>query len=177
MDQERTPKHTCRFCSCQLYQWIATCKFHYPTTFQTCIQSQVQQMDCKCYQTTNMQLEGTTHWFQDSNFKPQICGWLHLTWAQVKGMDGMIAKGWEKIGTTKALTPDFQIKAMEANALTPLFTFILKVEEYNDAEDNEAYPTNSITMVIEICLQLNYTPFRVATTCGCTSTSNNVKNV
>jgi hypothetical protein len=29
---------------------------------------------------------------------------------------------------------------MEVNALTPLFTFILKVEEDNDVKDNKAYP-------------------------------------
>jgi hypothetical protein len=44
-----------------------------------------------------------------SNLKPQICGWLISTWTQVQGMDGMIVKGWEKSGITKAFTLDFQI--------------------------------------------------------------------
>jgi len=89
-----------------------------------------------------------------SNLKPKICGWLHLTWTQVQGMDGMITKGWGKIGITKAFTPDFQVEAMEANALTPLFTFTPKVEEYNDEKDNEADPTDSIIVVIEIVYNL-----------------------
>jgi hypothetical protein len=83
-----------------------------------------------------------------SNLEPQICGWLHSTWTQVEGMDVMIAKGWEKIGITKTFTPDFQVEAMEANALAPIFTFTLEVQEYNDVEDNKTYPTDSIVMVI-----------------------------
>jgi hypothetical protein len=39
-----------------------------------------------------------------NNLKPQICGWLHSTWTQVQGMDGMIVKGWEKTGITKNFT-------------------------------------------------------------------------
>ncbi len=60
----------------------------------------------------------------------------------------MIAKGWEKIGITKAFTLDFQVKAMEANAFTPLFTFTLEVEDYN-VEDNKIDPIDSIVVVIE----------------------------
>ncbi len=85
----------------------------------------------------------------------------------MQGINGMITKGWEKIGITKAFTLDFQVEAMEANALTPLFTFIPEVEKCNDEKDNEAYPTNSIIMVIENCLQPSLTPLRVATTSGC----------
>jgi hypothetical protein len=113
--------------------------------------------------------------FKMNNLKPQVCGWLDSTWTQVQGMDGMIAKGWGKTGITKAFIFDFQVEAMEANALTPLFTFTLKVEEYNDAEDNEVDPINSIVIIIENCLQPGSTPPRVATTCGCASTSSNVK--
>jgi len=64
---------------------------------------------------------------------------------------------------------------MEANALTPLFTYTPEVEKYNDVEDNEANPTNSITVVIDNCLQPSFTPLGMATTCGCASTSSNVK--
>ncbi len=43
---------------------------------------------------------------------------------------------------------------MEVNALTLLFTFILKVEENNDGvKDNDANPANSIVVVIDNCLQ------------------------
>jgi hypothetical protein len=37
-------------------------------------------------------------------------------------MDGMITKSWDKTWITKAFTLDFQVEAMEANALTLLFT-------------------------------------------------------
>ncbi len=87
----------------------------------------------------------------------------------------MIAKGWEKIGITKAFKSNFQVEAMEANALTPIFTFTLEVEKYDDAENNEAYPIDSIIMVIENYLQVNFTPLGVAIIGGCASTSSNVK--
>ncbi len=87
----------------------------------------------------------------------------------------MIAKGWEKTWITKAFTFDFQVEAMEVNALTLLFTFTLEVEEYNDEQDNQAHPTDSIVVVIENCLQLNSIPLGVATIGRCTSTSSNVK--
>jgi hypothetical protein len=90
-------------------------------------------------------------------------------------MDGMIAKGWEKTWITKAFTLDFQVEAMEVNALTLLFTFTLEVEEYNDEEDNKTNPIDSIVVVIENCLQVSFTPLGVAITSGCASTSSNVK--
>jgi hypothetical protein len=49
------------------------------------------------------------------------------------------------------------------------------LKKYNDVKNNEAYPTNSIVVVIENYLQLSFTPLGMETTCGCTSTSNNVK--
>jgi len=93
----------------------------------------------------------------------------------VEAMDGIIAKSWEKIRIIKTFTPNFQVEAMEVNALTPLFTFILEVEDYNDEKDNEIDPTNSIIVVIENYLQISPTPLGVASTSGCASTSNNVK--
>ncbi len=93
----------------------------------------------------------------------------------MQGMDGMITKGWEKIRITKAFTPNFEVETTEANALAPHFTFIPKVEKYNDEKDNESNPTNSIIMVIENCLQPSHAPFRMATISGCASTSSNVK--
>jgi hypothetical protein len=90
-------------------------------------------------------------------------------------MDGMIAKGCEKIGITKAFTHDFQEEAMEAIALTPLFTFIPKVKKSNDENDNKIDPTNSIIKVIDNCLQPSPIPIGMATAIGCASTSSNVK--
>jgi hypothetical protein len=90
-------------------------------------------------------------------------------------MDGVIAKGWDKTRITKVFTFDFQVEAMEVNAFTPLFTYIPKVEEYNDVEGNEINPTNSIVVVIENCLQPSSTPLKITTTSGRASTSNNVK--
>ncbi len=86
----------------------------------------------------------------------------------------MITKSWDKTWITKAFTLDFQVEAMEANALTLLFTYIPKVEKYNDVKDNEANPTNSIRIVIDNCLQPSFTPLGMATI-GDASTSNNVK--
>jgi len=90
-------------------------------------------------------------------------------------MDGMIVKGCEKIGITKAFTHDFQEEAMEAIALAPLFTFIPKVKKCNDENDNKIDPTNSIIEVIDNCLQPSPTPIGMATAIGCASTSSNVK--
>jgi len=67
------------------------------------------------------------------------------------------------------------LKAMEANAFTPIFTFTPKVEKYNDAEDNKIDPIDSNVVIIENCLQPSSTPLGVATIGGCASTSSNVK--
>ncbi len=64
---------------------------------------------------------------------------------------------------------------MEVNAFTPLFTFTLEVEEYDNAEENKANPIDSIVMVIDNCLQPSSTPLGVVATGGCASTSSNVK--
>jgi hypothetical protein len=58
---------------------------------------------------------------------------------------------------------------------SPLFTYTLEVEKYNDVKDNEANPTDSITVVSDNCLQLSFTPLGMATVGGCASTSNNAK--
>jgi len=79
--QERTPKHTCCVCSCQLYQWIATYKCHYPTTFETCVQSQFVEI-------TNLQGEGTTHWFQDEQSQTSNL------WMVAFNMDTSVGHGW-----------------------------------------------------------------------------------
>jgi len=51
---------------------------------------------------------------------------------------------------------------IEVNALTPLFTFILEIEEKNDGvKDNDANLANSIVVVIDNCLQHSYTPLGV----------------
>jgi hypothetical protein len=65
----------------------------------------------------------------------------------------MIIKGWRKTKITNAFTLEFQVVAMEANELTPLFTFTSEVEENNHGiEDNDADPIDSIVVVIENCL-------------------------
>ncbi len=69
--------------------------------------------------------EGVAHYLKMSNLRPQIYEWLHVAWTQVQGMHKMIIKSWQKIGITNAFTSKFQVAMMEANALTPLFTFIL----------------------------------------------------
>jgi len=61
-----------------------------------------------------------------------ICGWLHATWTQVQGIKEMIIKRWQKSRIMNAFISKFQVVMMKVNALIPLFTFILKVEENND---------------------------------------------
>jgi hypothetical protein len=64
----------------------------------------------------------------------------------------------------------------KVNALTPLFTFILEVEENNyGVKDNDANPANSIITMIDNCLQSNYTPLGVATKGDCTIALGNGK--
>ncbi len=53
---------------------------------------------------------------------------------------------------------------MEANALTPIFTFILEVEENKyGVKDNDVDPANSIVVAIDNYWQCSYTPLGVAT--------------
>ena len=57
-----------------------------------------------------------------NNLKSRIHAWLLLVWTQVKKMEAMIQKGWQKYGIERVFLPTFQLKAMEANVESPLFT-------------------------------------------------------
>ena len=50
-------------------------------------------------------------------------------------MENMIQKGWQKCGIERAFIPSFQLKAMEANVETSLFTVNTNVKE-NVEDDN-----------------------------------------
>ncbi len=53
---------------------------------------------------------------------------------------------------------------MEANAFTPIFTFILEVEENKyGVKDNDVDPTNSIVVVTNNCWQRSHIALGVAT--------------
>ena len=89
-----------------------------------------------------------------SNLKPLICEWLHNAWTQVKNMQDMIIKGWDKCGIDKAFIPEFQLKAMVANAESPLFKVTPDVEE-NIEEDNISDPTIPLDNIVSECLAID----------------------
>lgn len=86
-----------------------------------------------------------------SNLKPRIPAWLFYAWSQVKEMVPMIEKGWQKCGFDRCFLPSFQVKAMEVNAETPLFTINPDLEE-NVEEEDVSDPTIPLMIVVEDCL-------------------------
>ena len=89
-----------------------------------------------------------------SNLKPLICEWLHNAWTQVKNMQDMIIKGWDKCGIDKAFIHEFQLKAMVANAESPLFKVTPEIEE-NIEEDNNSDPTIPLNNIVSECLAVD----------------------
>ncbi len=67
-----------------------------------------------------------------SIMKPNLCAWLFHAWIHVKNINEMICKGWEKIGLLRSFNMQFQLEAMEVNAITPLFlaTFNSKFKQH-----------------------------------------------
>jgi hypothetical protein len=89
-----------------------------------------------------------------SNLKPRIPAWLFSAWTQVKKMEAMIQKGWQKCGFERTFLPTFQLKAMEVNAESPLFTVNHDLEE-NVEEDDISDPTIPLMNVVEEGLDAN----------------------
>jgi hypothetical protein len=89
-----------------------------------------------------------------SNLKPRIPTWLFSTWTQVKKIEAMIQKMWQKCGFERSFLPTFQLKAMEVNAESPLFTVNHDLEE-NVEEDDISDPTIPLMNVFEECLDAN----------------------
>ncbi len=73
-----------------------------------------------------------------SILKPKLCAWLFHAWKHVKNMDNMICKGWEKIGLLRNFNEQFQLEAMEVNAIKPLFSinFDSKIKQHEEDDDN-----------------------------------------
>ena len=89
-----------------------------------------------------------------SNLKPRILAWLFLAWTHVKKIEAMIQKGWQKCGFENIFLPTFQLKAMEVNAESPLFTMNHDLEE-NVEEEDISHPTIPLMNVVEECLDVN----------------------
>jgi len=60
--------------------------------------------------------------FRMSIMKPNLCAWLFHAWIHLKNMNEMICKGWGKIRLLKSFNMQFELTAMEVNAITPLFS-------------------------------------------------------
>jgi hypothetical protein len=86
-----------------------------------------------------------------SNLMPLICEWLHNAWTQVKNMQDMIIKGWDKCGIDKAFIHEFELKAMVANVESPLFKVTSNIEE-NIEEDNISDSTIPLNNIVSECL-------------------------
>jgi hypothetical protein len=61
-------------------------------------------------------------------------------------MDNMICKGWEKIGLLKSFNEQFQLEAMEANAIKPLYSINFDFE----IKQHEAMGANAIKPLFSI---------------------------
>jgi hypothetical protein len=57
-----------------------------------------------------------------SNLKPRISTWLFSAWAHVKKMEAMIQKMVAKNWFERVFLSTFQLKTIEVNAKSPLFT-------------------------------------------------------
>ena len=66
----------------------------------------------------------------------------------------MIQKWWQKCGFENVFLPTFQLKTMELNVESPLFTVNHDLEENVDAED-VSDPTIPLMNVVEECLDAN----------------------
>jgi hypothetical protein len=86
-----------------------------------------------------------------SNLKPGIPTWLFSAWVQVKNMEAMIQKWWQKCGFERSFLPTFQLKAMEVNVEFPLFNVNHDLEENVEEKDNSD-TTIPLMNVVEECL-------------------------
>ena len=68
-------------------------------------------------------------------------------------MEAMIQKGWQNCGFERVFLPTFQLKAMEVNAESPLFTVNHKLEE--NVEEYVSDPSIPLMNVVDECLDAN----------------------
>jgi hypothetical protein len=87
--------------------------------------------------------------------KPNLCAWLFHAWIHVKNMNEMMCKGWEKIGLLKSFNMQFQLEAMEVNAITPLFSVTFNSEFKQHKKEVDAIDLeDSIFDIIWNCLNV-----------------------
>ena len=89
-----------------------------------------------------------------NNLKPRIPAWLFSAWAQVKKMEAMIQNGWQKYRFERTFLLTFQLKAMEVNVESPLFTVNHDLKE-NVEEDDVFNSTIPLMNVVDECLDAN----------------------
>ncbi len=73
----------------------------------------------------------------------------------MKNMNEMMCKGWEKIGLLKSFNMQFQLEAMEVNAITPLFSVTFNSEFKQHKKEVDAIDLeDSIFDIIWNCLNV-----------------------
>jgi hypothetical protein len=87
--------------------------------------------------------------------KPNLCAQLFHAWIHVKNMNEMICKTWEKTRLLRNFNMQFQLEAMEVNAITPLFlvAFNSKFKQHEE-EVNVIDVQDSILEIMHKCLNV-----------------------
>jgi hypothetical protein len=87
--------------------------------------------------------------------KPNVCARLFHAWIHVKNMNEMICKALEKTRLLRNFNMQFQLEAMEVNAITPLFlvAFNSKFKQHEE-EVNAIDAKDSILEVMQKCLNV-----------------------
>ncbi len=82
-----------------------------------------------------------------------MCNQLHAAWMKVKDMKSMIMKGWDKkLLITREFKFNFQLVALQANAITSLFIVIQGIEKQME-KDLNVDPTLPLSIIMEKCLE------------------------
>jgi fatty-acid desaturase len=88
--------------------------------------------------------------FKMNSFKSKVCTWLHVAWMKVKGYDEHDCEGMGQDMIHKNIQTRFQLDALEANVLTPLFTIIKTLGNKWKKMDDD--PTLLASTIMEKCM-------------------------
>jgi hypothetical protein len=87
--------------------------------------------------------------------KPNLCARLFHAWIHVKNMNEIICKTWEKTRLLRNFNMQFQLEAMEVNAITPLFLVAFNSEfKQHEEEVNVIDVQDSILEIMHKCLNV-----------------------
>ncbi len=90
--------------------------------------------------------------FQMSIMKLNLCAWMFHAWIHVTRM---ICKGWEKTWLLRSFNVQFQLEAMEVNAITPLFSITFNLESKQHKEEVDAIDIEDSTFeFMQNCLNV-----------------------